>query len=260
MPTATAPDGAAIAYEVSGNGPALLLAHGITESRRSWDPLIGPLAEDHRVIAVDLRGHGESGRLPPYDALTMVGDLRAVVDAVGATDPLVVGHSLGGAVVSLYAAVHPVRAVINVDQPLELSGFKGLVLPLEPMLTGNRATFDALMKEMFASFYGPLPPAELARLAAASHPEQEVVLGVWDLVLHATVEELDELTGNAAAAIAVPYLSLHGSDPGAAYAEWLTSAVPTATVEVWPDHGHYPHLLEPDRFLDRVREFSGSVQ
>jgi pimeloyl-ACP methyl ester carboxylesterase len=63
--TATASDGASIAYEVVGDGPPIVLVHGIIESRRSWDPLIAPLAREHRVVAVDLRGHGASDRRPP---------------------------------------------------------------------------------------------------------------------------------------------------------------------------------------------------
>ena len=52
--------GIAIAYERSGSGPPLVLVHGITESRRSWDPLVPLLAEHFDVVAADLRGHGES--------------------------------------------------------------------------------------------------------------------------------------------------------------------------------------------------------
>lgn len=125
MPTATAPDGASIVYEVAGDGLPMVLVHGITESRGSWEPLIAPLARQHWVVTVDLRGHGESDRCTPYDVLTMAADVHAVVEATGVRGPLVVGHSLGGAVVSVYAAANPVRGVVNVDQPLELSRLPG---------------------------------------------------------------------------------------------------------------------------------------
>jgi len=254
--TATAFDGASIAYEVAGDGPAIVLVHGITESRRSWDPLIEPLARDHRVVAVDLRGHGGSERRPPYDALTMAADLRAVMDAAGAMDPLVVGHSLGGAVVSVYAAANPVRGVVSVDQPLELGGFQALLKPLEPVLRGDEADFLTLIQQIFESLYGALSPDERRRIESHSHPEQDVVLGAWDLVLGATPDELDELTRSTARMITAPYLALHGNDPGAAYVAWLEDVVPTAAFELWPNLGHYPHLVEPDRFVTRVRELS----
>ena len=257
VPTATAPDGASIAYEVAGDGPPIVLVHGITECRRSWDPLIAPLAREHRVVAVDLRGHGESDRLPPYDVLTMAADTHAVVEAVGAIDPFLVGHSLGGAVGTVYAAAYPARGVLNVDQPLEMSGFKALLEPLEPVLRGDEATFRPLITEIFDSLlYGALPTAERARIQALSHPEQDVVLGAWDFVLTSTPEEMEELIRSTAQLVTVPYLALHGSDPGEVYVAWLEDVMPTATFELWPDLGHYPHLVEPARFVRRVREVS----
>jgi pimeloyl-ACP methyl ester carboxylesterase len=45
---------------------------------------------------------------------------------------------------------------------------------------------------------------------------------------------------------------LHGIDPGPDYAGWLRARVPDAMVEVWPDHGHYPHLVDPERFVARL--------
>jgi pimeloyl-ACP methyl ester carboxylesterase len=258
VPIATAPDGASIVYEVAGDGPPIVLVHGITESRRSWDPLVAPLAREHRVVAVDLRGHGESDRRPPYDALTMAADVHAVVEASSTTEPLVVGHSLGGAVVSVYAAASPVRGVVNVDQPLELGGFRALLEPLEPMLRGDNDSFQSLMRQIFDSLYGALPPEERARIESHSHPEQAVVLGAWDFVLTTSLQELDELSRSTAASITAPYLALHGTDPGEGYVAWLKDVMPDATLELWPGIGHYPHLVEPDRFVQRVSEFSSA--
>lgn len=257
MPTAGAPDGARIAYELAGDGPPIVLVHGITESRRSWDPLVARLAPEHRVVTLDLRGHGQSERRPPYDALTMAADLGVVVEAAGATEPLVVGHSLGGAVVSVYAAGNPVRGVVNVDQPLELGSFQAQLEPVEPMLRGDDASFQSLMRQIFDSLYGALPTEERARIESHSHPEQDVVLGVWDFVLTASPEELDELVASTVRRITTPYLALHGRDPGAEYAAWFRDALPAATLELWPNVGHYPHLVEPERFVHRVTDFSG---
>jgi pimeloyl-ACP methyl ester carboxylesterase len=233
----------------------LVLVHGITESRRAWDPLIDSLAADHSVVAVDLRGHGESPRVPPYEPFTMAADVFEVVERVGGGDPLLIGHSLGAIVVSLYAANAPVRGVINIDQPLELGGFNELLCSIEPMLRGDDAEFQAVMHDVFTMLYGPLPERERERLVALAHPEQDVVLGVWGTVLESTPEALNSLMSDGLAAITAPYLALHGEDLGHDYAEWLMSRVKNATIEVWPGLGHYPHLIERDRFLARVREF-----
>ena len=85
------------------------------------------------------------------------------------------------------------------------------------------------------------------------------MLGTWDSVFTSTPEELDATVGALAGAIRVPYLSLHGIDPGPDYAPWLTSVLATATVETWADRGHYPHLIDPDRFVGRVNSFVATL-
>ena len=88
---------------------------------------------------------------------------------------------------------------------------------------------------------------------------QEVVLGVWGPVLELSSTELDALVRSLAADVRVPYLALHGAEPSPGYAEWLQQLVPTATVEVWDGSGHYPHLVHPARFLDRLRAFESAL-
>ncbi len=251
--TVEAGDGATITYEVSGAGPDLILVHGITESRRMWDPLVPRLARTHKVIAVDLRGHGESQRQGPYDLATMASDVAVVAGAEGAESPDLMGHSLGGTVVTAYAAAFPVRKVINVDQPLALAAFQEQLREVEPMLRGE--AFGAVMEQIFETLKGPLGAEERERLALIEHPEQEVVLGVWDVLLNSTAEELDQVVTEIFGGIGAPYLSLHGIDPGPDYCDWLGGLIAGAECEIWADQGHYPHLVSPDRFLARVEEF-----
>lgn len=254
-----APD-VTIDYFAAGDGPALVLVHGITESRRSWDPLVAPLiAAGYRVIAVDLRGHGDSSAVAPFDLTTMAGDLAAVIGAENADDALVVGHSLGGAVASAYAAGGSCRGVVDVDQPLLLSGFKEALTPLEPLLRGSEAEFRSAITTVFDQMAGALAGHERRRVERIRRPDQDVVLGIWDLVLASSVAELDAVVDAVVGSIEVPYLSLHGIDPGPAYGEWLTSRIASARFEVWLDLGHYPHLVAPERFVERIVEFDRSV-
>lgn len=248
-----------ISFERVGEGPSIVLVHGITESRRAWDPLIGPLARSHDVLAVDLRGHGESEVVPPYDLITMATDVHEVVESLGVPDPLMVGHSLGGTVVSAYAAMFECRGVVNVDQSLRLGSFQAALKSIEPMLRGDEATFLNLMSMLFDSMRGRLGDKEWARLSALRHPVQEVVLGVWSAVLDLEVEELDAEVYSIASAIDVPYLALHGTDPGDGYEAWLNDLVDDLRVELWDGLGHYPHLVEPQRFVALVNEFEAGI-
>jgi pimeloyl-ACP methyl ester carboxylesterase len=257
MTVTTATDGVAIAYDVTGDGPVLVLIHGITQCRQMWDPLIGELASDHTVVAIDMRGHGASGRGATYDSRVMADDVAAVVASLGLPAPLVVGHSMGGIVVTAYAAAHSCRGVLNIDQSLALGDFQELVRSVEPMLRGDE--FDTLVASFIDSMQGALSEAEAERIAGLRQPVQEVVLGVWAPVLELSREDLDALVVSLTGDVHVPYLALHGTDPGPDYATWLHGIIPSSTVEVWEGAGHYPHLMEPARFTARVRAFESTL-
>ena len=108
---------------------------------------------------------------------------------------------------------------------------------------------------------GPLAGDELARVQALRQPDQEVVLGTWALLLDRPAAELAATVPVLLdAAREVPYLSLHGIDPGPEYEGWLRAHLPDVEYEVWPDHGHYPHLVDHDRFMARLAEFEAEVR
>jgi len=254
-----------LAHDLTGpaDGPALILIHGITENRHSWDPLIAPLSRQHRVLAVDLRGHGASPDADVFDPVSYASDVVETAAAAGITAPVVVGHSLGGIVASAYAAIAPCRGVINVDQPLRLSSFKDSLAQLEPLLRGTDAEFQQAISMMFQMMSGPLPAKEQARLAALRRADRHVVMGTWQAVFESTAEELDATVAALASAITVPYLALHGigsDDDYFDYVDWLRPLLAQARVVFWPDTGHYPHLVDPDRFLDRVDDFEDSLR
>jgi pimeloyl-ACP methyl ester carboxylesterase len=94
-------DGAHIAYDVTGSGPALMLLHGAGKGRRDWHKLgyVERLQQDFSVIAVDLRGSGESSFLANIEDYTIekiIADLHAVADACQVSRFAVWGYSLGG--------------------------------------------------------------------------------------------------------------------------------------------------------------------
>ncbi len=251
-------DGTTIAWSRFGAGAPVVLVHGITESAGSWQPVVDRLAETNDVITLDLRGHGESGGAADYGLASMVSDVAAVIGAASAAEPHLVGHSLGGVVVSAVGAALPVRSVVCVDQPLELAAFKDLVVSAEPMLR-DPDQFEMVLSTMFGSMSGDLLPAEEhERLAALRRVEQEVVLGVWGLLLTEPADEIARQIDEALAGYVTnqtPYLAVFGIDPGESYATWLAERMPGAQVELWADHGHYPHLVDPDRFVTRLRDF-----
>lgn len=256
-----APDGTPIAWSEEGAGDPVVLVHGITESASSWDPVTERLASSHRVITLDLRGHGESGRADSYDLAAMAGDVVAVAAAAGADRPHLVGHSLGGAVVTAAGSMLDVASVVDVDQSLQLDAFKEQLVAAEPLLR-DPSQYQLVVDAMFESMMGELLPAdEQARIGALRRADHEVVLGVWELLLTESVESIAATVDAALGGYAgrdVAYLALFGIDPGGGYAAWLGERIPASTVEVWgvaSEYGHYPHLVDPDRFVERLLEF-----
>jgi pimeloyl-ACP methyl ester carboxylesterase len=149
--------------------------------------------------------------------------------------------------------------VVNVDQSLRLAAFKSGLAPIEPMLRGSPAEFQAVMVQMFDALAGPLTGDDRALVDAQRRADQAVVLGTWETVFTSSEADLDATVAQVGAQIAVPYLAIHGADPGDGYASWLAGVVPSAAVEHWLDHGHYPHLVDKPRFVARLADFAAGL-
>jgi pimeloyl-ACP methyl ester carboxylesterase len=169
-----------------------------------------------------------------------------------------VGHSLGGAVVTAAGAMLDAASVVDIDQSLRLESFKGQLVPAEPMLRDPQQ-YQLVVDAMFEMMMGDrLSTAEADRVNALRRADHEVVLGVWELLLTEPAEQIAATVDAALAGYAdrdVAYLALFGLDPGDDYADWLGERIQDSTVEYWPGFGHYPHLVDPDRFVARVRDF-----
>ena len=95
-------------YEIHGAGRPLVLLHGGLGSGEMFGPVLQLLAERHRVIAVDLQGHGRTADIDrPIDLRLMADDIAALIDHLGLEKPDVVGYSLGGGVALQTAVRHP---------------------------------------------------------------------------------------------------------------------------------------------------------
>lgn len=102
-----------LAYRVFGDpdAPPLVLLHALGENAADWDEVAAALAGRRRVYAVDLRGHGASGRCAAYSLELMRDDVLGFLDALGIARADLVGHSMGGVVAYLLAMARPDRVV-----------------------------------------------------------------------------------------------------------------------------------------------------
>lgn len=244
-------DGSTIAYDVAGHGPLVVFVHGLTSFRQTWDPVTAPLAEEFTCVRLDLRGHGASSRTAEYSMVSLVGDVRAVVEEVALGEPAIVGHSLGASVAAVYAAAHDARAVVCVDQSLRFGEFAEFVQAHADDLRSQR-TMEAVLSIDHALKLDPYTGLQDIERRVLAFP-REVVLGIWDALLRTPPEQLTAIAEATLSRIAAPLLSLHGSAPAPDYAAWLTGLTRAARVEIWDGTGHMLHLVVPEQFAARVR-------
>jgi len=251
-------DGTKIFYtDAGGWGEPVLLVHGLGDNARIWDPVTERLAATHRVIAPDLRGHGRSAATCRRDMGSMAADLRAVINETGIHRPHLVGHALGGLLVSTLAATQEAASVVCINQPLQLRQLTPCLNALASVAS-DQAAFASTAEAMFEERMGTrLRPDERRRILGERRLSAELVLGAWQPLANLGVDEgqrLIEAILSGYCGRDVAYLGVFGSpiDPG--YGPWLGRRIPDADLERWQGHGHYPHLVDPDKFVARLLE------
>jgi pimeloyl-ACP methyl ester carboxylesterase len=153
---ATARDGLRIAYEVHGFGEAaLVFVHGWTCSRSFWREQVDEFSRSHRVVAIDLGGHGDSGTGRTNWTMQGFGeDVAAVLEAERLSNVVLAGHSMGGKVIveAAHLARDRVKAIVGVDT------FKSLRQVTSPEARARRMRrfeddYESTAREFIASMF-----------------------------------------------------------------------------------------------------------
>jgi pimeloyl-ACP methyl ester carboxylesterase len=233
--------------------PPLVLLHGLTFDRTMWRPALVHLAAldpGRQVLALNLPGHGDSPGWAGYDMEALAEGVHRAVDEAGLQSPVLAGHSVSGAIVSVYAARYPARGVVNVDQPLQVEPVARLVSSLAGPIRGPG--FARVWEQFEASMsIGLLPPAAQDLLRSARYVRQDLVTAYWRELLDRPAAELGAQVTAGLGVLReakVPYQQVSGHELGPEYLEWLSRELPQAEVTVWPGSGHFPHLAQPERF------------
>ena len=270
-------DGGTIAYDVTGDGPLVVLSHGIGDRRQAYRFLAPKLAQaGYRVASADLRGHGESsmGRMSVTgadDAIThpdIAGDLLALIRHLGGP-AVIVGHSISGGAATIAAVQAPdlVSGIVELNpftkqQSLNLGGFLrirryrrgltqliGLQLFKRPgfwfryldvAYPAKPADYDAYMAALAAKLREPGRMAEFLKTGKSKPAE----------------------TGTRLPEVSCPALIVMGTpDPDfadpRAEGDAIVAAMPAGigTVAVVSGGGHYIHAQSPDEVAALVIPF-----
>lgn len=250
----------ALAVDDSGQGPAVVLVHGLGGWRDVWATCAVALrAAGHRVIAYDQRGHGDSADVdPPWSITDLADDLLAVLDTAGLARACIVGHSMGGRAMFDFVLRHPervsgivavgahseaprppYRAVLEtVREAASRSGVPGFRRAFEEAgEIPDRVTHDAAFAAWFEERFSRNRPA--------------MIVAALDAIL-----SMPTLTGRLNE-IRRPMLSVVGErdlnflELAGHYAE----VVAGCRTEVLPGCAHYPMVDAPDAFVDVLLAF-----
>jgi pimeloyl-ACP methyl ester carboxylesterase len=267
-----------VVYRLAGEGPLLVLVHGITSTSEVWRKVIGPLSERFCVIAPDLLGHGQSAKpRGDYSMGAFASGLRDLLMLIGRDRGTFVGHSLGGGVVLQLAYQFPEmceRLVLvssgglgdEVHVALRAAALPGAEAVL-PLLTPRRLQSAAtqgieLLKR--AGLADTADAEEFARgLASLSDPEAR------DAFIHTVRAVVDPRGQRVSArdrlylASELPTLFVWGERDRIippSHGRAAQSEVPGSRLELLRDAGHFPQLDKPETFVEVLTDFIAATE
>jgi pimeloyl-ACP methyl ester carboxylesterase len=249
--TAATVDGAKIQSSSVGTGPTIVFVHGWTCDSSSWAGQVPAFASDHRVITLDLPGHGRSES--PKDGELSMDVFARAVEAVraeaGADRIVLVGHSMGAPVIRQYAHLYPdhVAGLVAVDGPLDMRAFNEPPPGFPPPLTGpeGRAARETMIRSMFIAETAPALQEKILTMMLAA-PEATAV-GAMNAMFDPAIRWTDVIDS--------PAISV--------WAGTATFRNDAATKELYPNHsatqlagtGHFLMMEKPEEFNRLLGEF-----
>jgi pimeloyl-ACP methyl ester carboxylesterase len=244
--SAVAVDGARIYFDEAGIGePPIVFVHGWSCDRSHWTTQMDHFSKTNRVVAIDLCGHGESGGRQRSDwSVSAFGeDVAAVLVALDLRDAVLVGHSMGAAVIVETAAQAPDRVAglvtvdyfFDVDSPTSDADRERM---LSRMQGDFRGVTDAWVRSMFVAQSDPALVERVAR-AMASAPANAALPSLDGVMRH-----------NSALALSKVSAPVHfiNSDRRSTNLEAARRHHPDVTLTVLTGCGHFVHLERPQEF------------
>jgi pimeloyl-ACP methyl ester carboxylesterase len=264
-------------YLIGGEGPVLLLIHGMAGTCENWREVIEPLARHYTVIAPDLPGHGLSaGGQGDYSLGNLAAGLRDLLLVLGHERATLVGHSLGGGVAMQFSYQFP-----EMVERLVLVSSGGLGLEVSPVLRAAAlpgadlfiaATAGAGQKIGGAigrglSKVGVKPAADLAEVArgygSLAEPERRKAFLATLRSVVGTEGQRVSAADRFYLAEEVPVLIVWGArDPiiPASHGEDAHRVLPGSRLEIFDGVGHLPQVEQPSRFITVLEDFLSETE
>jgi pimeloyl-ACP methyl ester carboxylesterase len=255
-------DGARIHYEVTGSGPAILLGHSLLCDTEMWRGVAPKLAERHRVVNVEARGHRRSTAPGPFALEDLAGDWLAIMDRERIDRAFLVGLSMGGMTAMRLALRAPSRVaglvLIDSNADAEERGKRAQYTVMEAIYR-RWGMLRPLARRTASIMFGKTTLQDRRHLidelveTVERHPREQVALAI-----HAVFSRKD--LRPRLAEIAAPALVLVGAEDKAtppAKSAHIRDGIPGARIEVLDGAGHLSALEVPDAVSARVLAFLG---
>jgi pimeloyl-ACP methyl ester carboxylesterase len=248
-------DGVTLRYIEAGTGdPALIFVHGWTCNRNFWPGQLDHFAKKHHVVAVDLRGHGESDKPDQdYTIDEFADDVAWLIGELKLEKPVVIGHSMGGSIAMNLARRYPdlTSAVVLVDSPIV--PFPGPSSMTDALLAGFQSPGYQQIAEVFArqSFFEPTTdPALLEEIVAS--------MGAPQRVTYTAFKDILSPANQSAGPIPVPSLFIRART---AYAteDQLREHIPGMSVVTVPA-GHFIQFEQPAATNNIIADFLDKLE
>jgi pimeloyl-ACP methyl ester carboxylesterase len=257
------PGGPRLEYVERGdrNGTPVLLLHGYSDSRVSYDPILPLLPSSLRVFAVTQRGHGGSGKPEAgYASSDFARDVAAFLDAMRLDSVIVVGHSMGATVAQRFAIDYPARtrALVLEGAFVPRAGNGGIRELWQTVSTLADPIDPTFVRDFQQSAVArPVPPRFIDDVVDES---LKVPARVWKAALEPflTIDFLAQLS-----TINVPTLLIWGDRDGfvpRAEQDVLQASIPGSRLVVYERTGHSPHWEEPERYAAQIASFIQEVE
>lgn len=262
----TLPDGVPMYYEDDGTGPAVILIHGWTMNGSFWAQNVPALAGSHRVVNVDLRGHGQSGKTDAGHTIAQyAADVHHLIRHLGLRDVTMVGWSMGTAVTLSFIeqfGTGLLKSTALVDQsPRFLSApdwdfpLFGAYTPADiaALVQGLHHARPVVAKPFIADCFASEPPSEVtdAVYAETTKTSTGAAADVWFNMAYADFRSV-------LPSVDVPTLLAYGKRskifPGD-LDQWMATQLPDAHVVPFEQSGHAPFSEEPDAFNEALLGF-----
>lgn len=244
------------------DGEAVVLLHGYSDSWRSYLPLMRELPRSLDLIALSLRGHGDSGRPEgPYGTEPMARDVVAAMDRLGIARATVVGHSMGSLVAQRLAQDHPdrVNRLVLIGAFATLAGNPEVDMLWRDAVSGLTDPVDPVFVRSFqqSSLARPVPADFLAGVVEES---LKLPARVWRAALDAIRrEDRTALLGRIEAETTIVWGDRDGFSRRAEQ-ERLARSIPRARLIVHQGTGHSPHWEDPARTAADIAAAIGAAR